>query len=68
MSRNEGESSVQDQAINVWVTDVEWLRRGLPENANVEIEPEETPHGTRRMVVTHPDGTLYELESELSKH
>ena len=53
-----------EKPIAVRVTDVDFLRKDLSEGVQVEVEPETTDSGLRRMVVSHPDGTVYELESE----
>ena len=54
----------QKPAITVRVEDVDSLRNDLDDRVHVDVEPETSEHGLRRMVVSHPDGTTYELKSE----
>ncbi len=54
----------EKSAITVHVEDVDSLRADLDDRVHVDVEPETSENGLRRMVVSHPDGTTYELTSE----
>ncbi len=56
--------SPRKPAITVHVEDVDSLRDDLDERVQVDVEPETSENGLRRMVVSHPDGTTYEVKSE----